>query len=767
MKIDPDKQVVTLEITRLRMEQEERERKTIRLTEGVNAFWDGNLYLLFNKEVVGELLWLAKTNTTLQLELIDSLLAGLDASDKKIRERVLVILCPLLKDINLDNKNLDIKDILLKIGRWYQAEEVYFPILGTFTLWVTGAIVFLMKKKQFEVTAIFFAVVDRINRGILFKDQRIKKELALSLKMFATPENVLNLWILYYSNSEQKKIIASTLISFGYLSVRTLLTKLKSSGAEKEKDALIRFLPQFGKIIAPMLKENLANTTDGKQLSTIFRIYAEMEDATYFDDIKTYASHTDLIVQKEVVSAAVSMTGVKQAENLMELLPLLNSQLQNILLIEVLQLSDASNILPPISEYLYRNFESLVNEEELLITYCLVLEKIATTESAQILEKLKVESNTRPRLSRLKYFADRSLSVVSPLIRRRKHNLPIPKAPILNKDESAIAKAKLISDGVEKEISDTYSKATLAFKANLFYDKGLSLLEKQEYVSVLLIHDKLLKLDPANKDKYDTLLQKIEEYTNPRVVLLNSIEPILRAYFSNSECQELVKIMRKEKYKEGEYLIEQGDFNPCLFFLLEGELQVYSQEDEKSIFLKKLMVGESFGHLSMLNTGLVTESVLTSCESTVLTLQVDDFQELVNVHPALNERMLRFCRSYHRIPSYIKMSGSERRQSQRFNIKKEIDVVWGLGYSSLHIDTKSYLVDLSSSGASITIPKKMLKNIHILLDSEISLHITSELEAAGQVVAIRDYANNYDLSTVHISFLTRIPQEQLSLLLKK
>jgi len=60
--------------------------------------------------------------------------------------------------------------------------------------------------------------------------------------------------------------------------------------------------------------------------------------------------------------------------------------------------------------------------------------------------------------------------------------------------------------------------------------------------------------------------------------------------------------MEERTYKQGEFVIKQGDDGDVLFVVDSGELNCTKRfgKDTKETFLKKYVPGESFGELAML-----------------------------------------------------------------------------------------------------------------------------------------------------------------------
>ncbi len=113
----------------------------------------------------------------------------------------------------------------------------------------------------------------------------------------------------------------------------------------------------------------------------------------------------------------------------------------------------------------------------------------------------------------------------------------------------------------------------------------------------------------------------------------------------------------------GEYLFSQGDDPNALYFVIDGSLQmvVESRNQRKSV-VKELIAGDAVGIIGLLAGGKQSSSVLAVKETTLAELERQDFDELLDRYPEMQDQLLDlFFHSLKRIhlavvlPDYFKV----------------------------------------------------------------------------------------------------------------
>ncbi len=90
-------------------------------------------------------------------------------------------------------------------------------------------------------------------------------------------------------------------------------------------------------------------------------------------------------------------------------------------------------------------------------------------------------------------------------------------------------------------------------------------------------------------------------------------------------------------YMRGAALVKQGDEAESFFVILEGELKVTTGPRT----IAKLLPGDHFGEISLLDGGKRTASVIAETPVTVLKIDRDRFTKLLTKEPLMTKALLK------------------------------------------------------------------------------------------------------------------------------
>jgi CRP-like cAMP-binding protein len=139
-----------------------------------------------------------------------------------------------------------------------------------------------------------------------------------------------------------------------------------------------------------------------------------------------------------------------------------------------------------------------------------------------------------------------------------------------------------------------------------------------------------------------------EKMTDMTKLLLQSS---LGAELSQDHADTLGQIMKAQRLADGEYLISEGTADDTLYVLLEGKLEVVKNaggDDEASLAM--LRDGDLAGELSFVDGEAHTVGLRALCDSHVLSLKREDFENVISKNPELTYLVMRaVARSAHKI----------------------------------------------------------------------------------------------------------------------
>jgi CRP-like cAMP-binding protein len=94
------------------------------------------------------------------------------------------------------------------------------------------------------------------------------------------------------------------------------------------------------------------------------------------------------------------------------------------------------------------------------------------------------------------------------------------------------------------------------------------------------------------------------------------------------------------QYRDGEYIVRQGEAGDCMYFVQAGEVEVVRKSAGREYCLALLGPGEFFGEMALLERDVRSASVRATGEAQVLALDKSAFQQQVEHDPSLALRML-------------------------------------------------------------------------------------------------------------------------------
>lgn len=116
------------------------------------------------------------------------------------------------------------------------------------------------------------------------------------------------------------------------------------------------------------------------------------------------------------------------------------------------------------------------------------------------------------------------------------------------------------------------------------------------------------------------------------------------AFFSDFEDEEM-KILsrwcRAYSADTGCVVLNEGDKSNCLCIILEGSINIFKNlPNDEQLKIAEVNDGESIGEMGIIDGEPFSVSAIASVNSTVLLISSEDFQDIVNQHQELGNKLL-------------------------------------------------------------------------------------------------------------------------------
>ena len=132
-----------------------------------------------------------------------------------------------------------------------------------------------------------------------------------------------------------------------------------------------------------------------------------------------------------------------------------------------------------------------------------------------------------------------------------------------------------------------------------------------------------------------------QQATNQQPKCEAIVDSSLGQELEKEECQVLTSVMKVRSLTDGEVLVKEGDADNTLFILAQGKLIVSSEIDGKPTAVYNMKVGECAGTRAFVDLAPRRATLTAEGETTVYTLEPNDFESLLESHPRIVYKVMR------------------------------------------------------------------------------------------------------------------------------
>jgi CRP/FNR family cyclic AMP-dependent transcriptional regulator len=104
-----------------------------------------------------------------------------------------------------------------------------------------------------------------------------------------------------------------------------------------------------------------------------------------------------------------------------------------------------------------------------------------------------------------------------------------------------------------------------------------------------------------------------------------------------AELEEIARSSDEVSFAEGEWIIRQGDPHSAVYVIVEGEVAVVIDDEDRRVLSK----GSFFGEISVLLEEPATASIVTRTSLRCLVVPGAEFQAFLVSHPQVTYRILK------------------------------------------------------------------------------------------------------------------------------
>jgi CRP/FNR family transcriptional regulator, cyclic AMP receptor protein len=111
-------------------------------------------------------------------------------------------------------------------------------------------------------------------------------------------------------------------------------------------------------------------------------------------------------------------------------------------------------------------------------------------------------------------------------------------------------------------------------------------------------------------------------------------------FLEAEDHKSIEKYMFRYDYEAGAYVFKEGTHGGYMFFIVEGDVEVIKQFDNKKHTIARLGPGRSVGEMSLIDGAPRSATVRANDKMALIVLKREDFQRMLKDEPALANRVL-------------------------------------------------------------------------------------------------------------------------------
>ncbi|MFL5737986.1 MAG: cyclic nucleotide-binding domain-containing protein [Actinomycetota bacterium] len=105
---------------------------------------------------------------------------------------------------------------------------------------------------------------------------------------------------------------------------------------------------------------------------------------------------------------------------------------------------------------------------------------------------------------------------------------------------------------------------------------------------------------------------------------------------SKRHVKRVADVMEEERYHEGASIVREGEEGDSMYVLVEGQADVV--RDDRTV--DRLLPGDFFGEISLLDGGPRTATIVADTPITVLAIRRDPFNRMLTQEPEIAVKIL-------------------------------------------------------------------------------------------------------------------------------
>jgi CRP/FNR family cyclic AMP-dependent transcriptional regulator len=108
---------------------------------------------------------------------------------------------------------------------------------------------------------------------------------------------------------------------------------------------------------------------------------------------------------------------------------------------------------------------------------------------------------------------------------------------------------------------------------------------------------------------------------------------------SEAELEALAEVAREYRYDEGEVIVRAGDPADGIYFVAEGAVQIFAEDEQGDLLLATTASGECFGEMGVIDGEPRSATVSAATPASCVFIPTEPFLDLMERAPSVSMRL--------------------------------------------------------------------------------------------------------------------------------
>ncbi len=652
MDIDRDKQQKVIAKTHNLLQTTESKRMLLRFQRGVVELENNRFTILQNSEFVEKLIdylyTLHQKGPDINLtKILEKLGTCACEAEKELRERAVFVLSMFIEKISRENNSPEFLEAISRLlVNWLQVETEYLAGFPFICLQLQTVLQKMLEMGLWYQTENLIIVLSQIQKGIIQKQNLIRKTISKIHSSLAEETFLKNLVDVYLDKMEDRRDIAQCLLlHFGSKAAAVLVQALIDCKDREKRFSLIEFIPETGKVVLPVCEFCLKQNPPWYVVRNLIIIISRMDDPKLYDMVRPYLTHKDIRVQLQVLTCITKFGGGQMRDRLIEALKYINDELKQQVVVQLGNMGgkDVGNALCALLEK--RDEFALHVQDELILTLCTKIKYEPSNRAIRVIKDLLNERNQRFGEGDRILQAARD-SLVSMELKNTSNktlgNFPGPQTP-----SSADFESIKVPVVTEEELDNLLKGVLPDVEEKIEPLPPPVLPPKKEAIQQIAESPKLASMQ-------DIIAEAEKKLDDPSSAIHFTIWKELYEKMTTEEFTAFHSALKTRTYQPDQLIISQGDLEAPLLFIDSGTVKLVRIREGEELYLSPIRTGDLIGSDIFL-TGQSWNLSLYARE--LVRARVFNLEDLLDMQvylPKLAEKILSFCSSYDVLPAMLR-----------------------------------------------------------------------------------------------------------------